>query len=775
MLTAKARDAYLYAGFADVTVETVPGEDGDRLEMTIVEGRRYLAGEVVVQGARTIDADLLVQDLTVEPPAVYGSVAKSGRTLWPLGKTVWLNHSAIGWLREEVEDRLLERGVVGAQFTLEIVPDRERAVATLAINFADGGVPAVVNEISVSGNKKNSAEDVLAFLGLRTGMRFLGELDTLAQRKLGESGRFIKSKVKVLKPASPSEPLKLAIDLVEYEKAPSLKQELSRQEAALVKLGGWFNRFHDSDEEAIVKDEEAGDVIEAVVASRRGALVFFRAAEDKKSGIPFTLAFVLSDERIGFYSTAAKRKMEGIPTPGRVRGNVEITFHDGPPKVTGYGKLTVGIGLRSSPKPHDHCVVRFGDTAVSMLSLAHEYGSKLSWNHDALTVTYCERQLTLDAAAGNLVEERSWIDGSAFTISRTSGEFERRLKEIEVAAADYRPDPQADRPLAAAIELYCDTALSYLTGKDHVEDRKYLAVLRKLAALGALAPLDRMVIAACRAPEEEFFIPDDRSDAAFWTDDDQADWPAIKFAGGRYGIKYADFLAGRGSWPWETWREAMFVLAGKSRHLEQELVKHLSSPESGPIRHLIVGELLRLNDMQAMARVFGLAGQSHLTAEDFRHDYSAMLDADTFIGGYLLTLADVIRQLDEGEIKTLADALVADDWLDRGQARVFAELAKRLRGDRNVPIMNALPIALDAWWRLGLHDYIENELQSLVRYPNTGISEAERLASQSNWRYRWHHGRWWYYTQRGAWQYWTGNRWAAYPAPMANRPRLRRR
>jgi len=43
---------------------------------------------------------------------------------------------------------------------------------------------AAVNEISVTGNKKNSAEDVLAFLGLQTGMPFRGELDKVAQRKL---------------------------------------------------------------------------------------------------------------------------------------------------------------------------------------------------------------------------------------------------------------------------------------------------------------------------------------------------------------------------------------------------------------------------------------------------------------------------------------------------------------------------------------------------------------------------------------------------------------
>lgn len=773
LITSKTREAYLYAGFAEVKVAAAPSAEGDRIELTIVEGRRYLAGEVVIEGTQNIDARTLEQDLTVEPAAIDGPTTNSGRTLWPTGKPAWLHGSAAKLLREAVDDRLLERGISGAHYVLEIVPDPERACATLVIRFSDEGSPAVLGAIEASGNKKNTTEDVLAFLALRPGMPYLGELDKLAQRKLWESGRFTKSNVKLVKPTNAGEPLKLVITLVEYEKAPPLKRELSREEAALVKLGCWLNRFHDSDEEVVLKCENDGDIFETVVAAKRGIITQIRTTEDRKSQVPFALAFVLTDERIGLYSTASRRKIEGVPTPGRLHGNLKITFHNGPAKLTGQGTLNCGMALSSRSKTHDHYDVRLDGSPVSMLSLAHEYGSKMSWDDDLLTVAYCDKTLSLNGVGGQLVRQITSADGGTFAITRTNGEFERLQKEIGSVTADYAEGDYADRPLAAALELYCDTGLAYLTRKDDAADRKYLSALRKLTTLGLLAPFDRMVTAACHAQDEEFFVPDDRTDTSFWTADDQANWPAFKYLLGQLGIRHAHFITGRTSWLARVWREAMFAMTGKSRHLEQELVKHLSAVDSGPVRHLIIGELLAANGMQAMARVFGLAGETRLSADGFRHDYSAIVDGGGFLGDCLSSWADALRYLDNAEVGDLCDGLVEDGIFGADEARVFADVARQLHRDREAPLAQAVANALDTWWRIALAGYVKSELRALAVGPRTNTG-ADLLAGPNGWRYRWHGRRWWYYSRSGAWQYWNGRSWRNYSYMTARRVRRRR-
>lgn len=769
LLTAKTREAYLYAGFADVAIQTTASTNDEQLEMSIAEGQKYLAGEVVVRGANSVDAAALIQEL-IAAPSQADAASKKRRTRWEAGDVARSDARTVSRLRNEIEKILLERGRTGVQFNVEIVPDPNLSVAALVISFSDEGTDAILDEILVSGNEKNSHDEVLAFLGLQPGMACRGDLETDVWRKLWESGRFTKSTVKLAKPSKANEPLTLVIDLVEYENAPPLRQELSLEEAALVNFGCWLNRFGEDHDEVVMKIEDEGDIFEVVLAPRHGVIATLRVAQDKNSPVPFTLAFVMGDDRIGFYSIPAKRKIEGIPTPGRVLGNVDITIHDGPPKSTGEGRLAFGVGLNSRGKERGLWRIHFRDTPTSMLSLAHEYQSKLAWDADKLTVSFHKKQLSLDAATGGLVE---FIADGATSFRRTTGEFEGRLKKIDEATTDYSTDDSSG-PLAAALRLYCDTGLAYVTKKEDAEGRKFVKLLNKMATLGILEPVDRIVLAACGGPDEEFHIPDERAGTPYRKYNGEMDAPAVKYDVARLGIELCDLLALPGTWPWDTWREAMFALAGKSRHLEQELVKHLSARDSGPVRHLIVGELLRANDMLAMARVFGLAGEARLSAAGFRDDYSALLDGETFLGHCLLTWADVIRHLDEAEVQTLCEVLVEDGWIEGSDAAIFADLARRLRRDRASPVAQALSRALDAWWQVGLREYVKKELRDLATAPHPTATGSQLIAADNQWRYRWHQGRWWYYGQNGSWQYWTGNAWATWPATMSGRTPTRR-
>lgn len=773
VLTAKAVEGYRDAGFADVVVRTAPHCDRDRLEITIVEGQKYLAGRIVVLGVQAIDAETLIADLTAGTLPINPGWASS-RSRWVTGEVARFGRSSIDGFYKGIERRLLERGRVGAQFDVEVTPDREQAVATLVVTFTDEGRAAIVDEISITGNKKNSREDVLELIGVRPGTPFLGALDKDVEEKLFESGRFIKSKVRVIKPAKADEPVKLAIELEEYEKAPPLRQELSREETALARLGLWLHRFAESDDELVITLDDHGDIMQAVIAPRRGIIGILRLPEGKGSAAPFTLAFVMGDERIGFYSAPNKRKVEGHPPRGRVLGNIELSIHDGPPNLTGDGMLSFGVGFNPKGKTGSLFRFRFKDTPTSLLSLAHEYQSKLSWKDDTLAVAFRDQRLSVDAATGRLVEFGGSPDVMYGTMKPARGEFRRMLQEIDAASADYAPAQPTDAPLTAALTLYCDAALHFLTKKEDAANRNAMNLVRKLSLLGVAEPLDRIVMAVADAPDAKFFVPDDHVPEPFWKDNGTMNVPAIMYGLGRAGIQYADLLTPPTTWPWHLWREAMFALTSKSSHLEKELVNHLSAPDSGPLRHLIVGEWLRANQMRTMSRVFGLVGQLHLDTEAFRRDYSALLDRNAFIGHCLLTWAELLRQLDEAELQLLCKMLLGGGWLERSDAAQLARLARKLRHERQAPIEKALADALDAWWQAGLRNYVKQRLQALAAAPKRTPDSEQSIAVDNRWRYRWHQGQWWYYNQQGVWQYWTGQTWAPYRTATASRARRRR-
>ncbi|HEV7222446.1 MAG TPA: hypothetical protein VGN42_07080 [Pirellulales bacterium] len=751
-LAERTLAGYLAAGYADAKVDVQLDPAADKLIMEISAGGPYAAGEVEIVGAKTIDAARLIGALTHGPAeqaasqqAAKPAQPKSGKKpRWPIGEAPALDQESQRQLREEIENLLYEQGWLNSEFTVQPIVDRERKVVALKIELADEGQPAVLEAITIMGAKKNSEQEILQFLGIERGMRWTKDAWSGAEQQLKQSGRFSKVKVRSPKPKPGRSPW-LWIDLVEYAKAPPLAQPLSREEQALVRLSQWLHDFPEGQDELLIAGEASPYLFEVVVSPRLGALYTIKLAAEKdeaKQPAPFDWACVTSDTRIGLYSVPRGRKLVAIPTPSPVVANIGVSLHDGPPRLNGKGGFQFGLGMSTAAKRgrRRHSEFQFKDTAVSLLSLAHEYDSKSTWDGDVLTVEYKDRSLRFNGQTGRLLEFVSAADTKSARLTAVQGEFERRLAAIDEATRDLPndADENVERPLSSVLEFLADEALALKTEEDLQALGPQIRLLRKLVSLGLLKPLDRLGVAACRPDPEgrSFAIP---GPWAWWLSgiDFSGDWRhdpkvqgELRKAAASFGPYLGNHLLPARGWPLAVYREAIYAQAEKAAPADcaVDLTKLCAATEAGPLCCLSAAAAAKALPLGLPASLFAHLGQTKLSLAEFQTDYRELLDADSLLGEYLLCLAEVLRGLEEDEAAMLGALLQSCDYLDQPSLDLLAAGVAALREHRDQPIDEALAAALDQVWRIGLRERVNTLLGELAAEPPP--SDGPKLAVQ---------------------------------------------
>lgn len=724
LLVTKTQDGYRDEGFPDVSVRPRHGP-AHQIVLAIDEGPRYLASEIQVLGAKTIAAQWLREQLTPDELAKRDRHHKSGAQSlahakhWPLGKPAWFSSDAIDGFRRYVRNLLFYQGRASATFTVQVVRDENTRTAALRITIDDEGPPAVVGSIRVSGNKKNSVPDILAFLGIHEGMPYRGGLEDELRQRLSRSARFLKSTIKLRWLATPGGALALTIDMLEYEKAPPLRQPLSREEAVLASLGNWLSRFHESDEEIAFQLSHAKLNIEFVIAPRLGAEIIARPLSAGDVERPFAFAFVMTDDVMGLYSAKQQRKIEAALSPSRLTGDLQLTLHCAPPNPDGDHRLAFGWEMKSSTPKRRYCAVAFKDTPLAMLSMAHEHRTMFSWENGVLVAKFTENEVRIDTESGRLVEWRvEFPNGVVGQIKPCPGRFAQRMNEINALAARWPNDADTTRPLACAMEFLCEDILAWTrrpaggqrgANTPVVTPRDLIQVLFKASRLGVFAPLERCLAAASRASDDGFSLPTLKSGE--WAEILAGDprRGAIR-ACARLAIGLSDDIAPRGSWLRTAWREGAFLAAGKQDHLHYELDRLCASREAGPLRFLTVSVLLRSLGQHEAAVRCGEEGTKRLGVEQFRADYAPLLDPSKFLGDCLLNTARVLSQLDESDVEILCQAAVQAKIVPEAGAEQFAAYIKQLRERRGQPLPVAVSAVLDNCWEDGLNERVRTAL-----------------------------------------------------------------
>jgi outer membrane translocation and assembly module TamA len=268
---------YRQAGFPDAKITAKANREDKHFRMDIEEGVRYLAGNIIVRNAKTISAEKLIarlqskhlpanatlksfQNVNGEQTEVWvdenGNNADLSPPVWVPGKPAafesWTESPADRYAElfelkpapsiiEDIKSAFEVQGYFFVKFESRYVLDKSEKTATLAIEILDEGPLSEIGSIEILGNKINTEEEVLNYLGVRPGMPFTREDLLRLNKKLWDAARFIKAKTTPMKPASAGDKLLLRIELVEYPHAPALSKPFSAEEQIMLKFGAWLS------------------------------------------------------------------------------------------------------------------------------------------------------------------------------------------------------------------------------------------------------------------------------------------------------------------------------------------------------------------------------------------------------------------------------------------------------------------------------------------------------------------------------------------------------
>lgn len=773
VLAERTRAGYLYEGFADAKVNVSFDPAADALVMEIDEGPRYISAGMTIEGLEPALADRLQQALAVAeksprdlsgPRSERAAAPKEKREArWRPGDPVRLGPEPWRLLRGKIESSLYDCGYLFPEFTLDAVADPAQKTIELKVRFSNPGIPARLDEIAIVGERNTPQEELLKYLGIQRGMPWSGKMRASLEERLRQSGRFVNVKVSETKPSSPDRKLFLWFEVAEYEKATLLFDPLSREEQALVRLSEWLHGFPQGDEDLLFEYQIGSYKIEAVISPQFGALLLVRKApvDDANRPGPIVWALVTSDERIGLYSAPRGRKLVAIPTPAPLIANLELSLNDGPPQLDGKGTFKFGLGMASVGRRNRrrHCEFRFADTAVSLLSLAHEYDARRHWEGDVLTIEFNERALKFNAVTGQLLEFATVQQKDGWRLSVAQREFERKLAKLDAATRELPndADENAARPISSVLEFLADEALAWQPAEDLEDVRPQLRLLRKMVSLGALKPLDRLSAAACEPAAEtvEFWIPTESLEFSLRDINFSGDWfhdrsfqKALRGLSSHFGIRLERLAIPARGWLREVYREALYAQADKGSPDDRavDLTRLCASPEAGPLCCLSVAAAAQALPLGVPAPLMANLGKTKLTLADFRNDYRALLDANCLLGEYVLCLAEVLRGLEQDEIEMLAGLLRSEELLDERALAGLVAVASALRERRDQPVADALSAALDQLWQLGLRRRVAGLLARFAAQPAPNRQTQAAASAQR------------------------GNRWAETRTPLLGRP-----
>lgn len=728
-LVEKTIAGYRDAGFPQVQVLL---EDNDnRAVLRIEEGPRFMAGDVRVEGAKTIDSSRLIEGLKPLPPESTGSGMR-----WPTGEPAWFDTTSETQLAERIAALLAEQGYYQPRFFLRIECDTTDNTAALVIDFDGEGRLSTAADLVIEGNQKNSRDDILKYLDIRDDASLTGELRGQMTSRLIASGRFVRYDWTLGELSQRVDGWQPKLKVEEYADAPGLSEPLSREEAALLKFSQWVAAFETSDEEILLSIHGAGEWADVIVAPRDGFVALYGVCGEDQRPLPFRAAAIMSEKQFGLYSVAQRRKIVAVPPPAHMVADGSAVVVDGAPKWDGRSALMFGVGLNSKARKGSrrHLRLHLTQTASGALSVIRKHQASCSWEGDILTAAWNGRTLRIDATSGRLIEhvvidrpgdehkpKATAADASTVRMATVPGEYARRLAEIDAATADFENPADTTRPLSCVAEFVCQELHAQGRLDGFPACQRAVPVLTKLSTRGLFKALDDLLLMAKGPAKQPFYIP-----LAPGTISRFHDWrSAPKWLATYFGARSGDALFGHTGWLADVWRgEMLFLARGEllapgsfgDRPLEGDFGQ--ATPRCGPLWALAVAELLHLQSLDSPAAHYAQQGLSKLSARDFRRDCRELLSGKGLASQYFLEIAEILRGLEPGEMKTLTDALVELDVLGADAAQRCVGFATLLRAADEKSIGKALAQALDHAWKLGLSSWVDERLQQLSNLPD---------------------------------------------------------
>jgi hypothetical protein len=676
-----------------------------------------VCGDVVVEGVNDDVKLAIVEGLTGEETKEGSDSLGKGR-IWRVGEGAPFAAERVVYLKNSVKVLLSEQGYFFPWVDVEIVRDDESSTAKLSVKVKDAGPRGIVEGITVSGNKKNSREDILDYLGLKEGMQFNREMVERTQELLWESGRFLSFAIKPQPVYSKDAKLKLRIEVSEYENAPALSEDLSRVQESLLGLGRYVAGWQEGGDDIVAtidKREWPIDVlgdVQVILSPKKGILVVARKDVESGNGIIGALLFG-ADEK-AYYSGRGGRKFSFLEFAHTVI--LEFTLNYTPSVGSDKDSMVkLGFGFAAD---EDESPLRF-NLSVSpcyLMREAYRYESasgdegdeyRYSYEGDVLNCRNDDFEMKVDTKTGRPLQVRIGSGSVAgdIVIRTEAGAFDEALGAIRKTSDEWVNEFDSDRPVSSFLsfmwERVVEQKIETVDDEGDVEKAKIAAdrfgtVLEKVVP----ASLDKVFAGSGDSDEDSFRIPTAMSAGEDMTAKTMEWLSAVAF-------RVSNDVFARDSWPWTLSRETVFILGGKGMYSGLVLERLYGSGEMGPLGYLTTARVMGRISPQ-MGTAFAVRGLEKLSVEDFRKDIDAFLKGDAVLGRCLIEAGEALRELSDAEVDVLISVFPDER---QGPVRRSLEI---LRKDKSRPVREVLPAACDELWREFLREKVKAILQKMA-------------------------------------------------------------
>ena len=237
--------------------------------------------------------------------------------VWETGKPASFDESSLNAITQGLDAALKDLGYFFARTQVKIVPDRTNGTADLVITVLDEGSSGVIDQINITGLKRNQRAAVLKYLALKPGLPVNRQLLLRTENLLWRSARFLDFKV-TPEVVPDRKRINLKIALTESEPMPPLQQDLSREAKALLRFRDWLSDQQAPDRDIVVTVGTTEKPLPwpglrkvQVILSQRGLLV--TAGEDAENA-PARYAAAMAQGIAGLFDLAHHAKLAGAFT-----------------------------------------------------------------------------------------------------------------------------------------------------------------------------------------------------------------------------------------------------------------------------------------------------------------------------------------------------------------------------------------------------------------------------------------------------------------------------
>jgi hypothetical protein len=708
------RLGYLRGGFPDAAVKAVADREKGVLRVTTEEGRRVVAGPVIVEGSKALPVEEIIRVVTeTDPERKYES-------RWEPGEPARLDPPFLETMRDAVERAYARAGHLSAEIGVS-VPAAEADRASLVVRVLEEGSPSTLGEVSFEGTFKDDVETLTRTVGIRPGM----PLDRAAldgfEARLDGLGRYFHVDIEAV-PSGSSGRTDLRIKLLQADFAPPLGEPEPEERAVLRKAFRWF-----------------GDT-----SRWKGPLVFRADA----TGVIERLGLGSWLERAVFEAGVAP---DGLLIEARYRRRASDTDERVGLVVAGNRGMLVAAPLR--------LVSRFdpsrGPTLLAHLKLLPAEQAKIAAGDDpmrlmaGLSFGKGQRddprfQLDLEAPEVALAHlSQSEFLEYRFDGDRVHIEHAAKRERVKVASVDRETgavDLHAraeENGLALSVSFEGPALASRLEAMDGEARRlgyREVSPVRFLGLSGiGVLKLARFVSGKRDAAQVRCLeavvtgLLDRESQVSEYLAGLFADGASVKESGReRFHVPLSETREGLGAFlgfvasrlaadmPRDSWlqtlfREAACIGSGESLYTAVELKRLFGSSEAGPIGCWALAEALAALGRSAQAGMFADLALRQASVAGFRTELAVLRREGTLPARIIAALGKSLRALDEAAVASVgADVERLGDDDEREFVRLF-DAARRIEDP-----MEAGASLLEAFWVTGLDDLIRSRSRALV-------------------------------------------------------------